>query len=1276
MGASAGGIEALESFFSALPADTGATFVVVLHLARDFPSQIPAILARRSALPVLPATHGARLLPNVVYVNTPTEDLAVERHTLRTTPRAIDNVGHFPIDALFTSLAVAHGQRGVAIVLSGTGSDGARGALAVRQAGGLVFAQSPESARFDSMPLALIDQGICDEIGAPSQLAAAVARSTSAEVMTDDDQATLRLVLATLERHGAVEVRAYKPDFVLRRLRRRMALSGVTDPLRYVETLADEHERSALVSDLLIGVTRLFRDPAAFDRLRAVLAEQSGERAEFRAWVAGCATGEEAYSVAMTLDEVFAATRRPFRVFATDINDSAIRHASAGVFDPAALAEVPADRRARYFLEEEGAFRVLPALRKRIVFSPHDLLRSPRFGDLDLVTCRNLLIYFRPEARTTVLAKLHEALRPGGLLMMGAGESTAPHDAAFTVVDLPSRIFRKVNRPLKVYASPQVPTTPRAAPRASAGPPLQEAYDRALEVMGVCGFLVDSHHQVVHVLGEAGRYLIHPSGKVTRSLLEIAVEGLRPGVGAALMDLGTSHAVVLDGKELAVTSHPLSGSGVVLVTIAEAVGDRGAPPRAVAEPVDPAALRALRYELQRSEGEREAASEEFQLATEELVASNEELQSTNEELQAVNEELVTLNSEHKRKIDELFALTSDLENLLASSQDGVLFLDTQGRIRRSTPGLERFLRVAPGDLGRHVLDLAPRFQPALSHEDLDAVIGGRSIEREVLLGDGGVALLRLQPYRLAGSASPEGAVLALTDITRLAQATRALEMRDHLLRQILDSLPGQSAILDEVGNIVMVNQRWRQFAAENGGDEALIGVGINYLTASAANVPVNLGITEVLGNRRDRYECVYPCHSPNVERWFNLRAERCFPDPVRVLVTHYDITPERRQEQLIEQMRATAAIAESRRQFLGVLSHELRSPMTGILALSDLLIKLSPSDEQRTYLQDMKKSAAALVTVLNDVLDFAALDGGHVRFEVERVDLQELVQSVRNLFVGRIDPARVTLVADCPTPLRVLAPGARLRQILVNFVHNAIKFTEAGSVRISARIEGTAEAPTLRLAVADTGPGIADARKQAIFLPFEQGSHHKLRVPGGTGLGLAIVADLAARMHGRAWVEDAPQRGSVFLAEIPVRLADAASDRPERALGVAPQRILVTEDDPLIQVVLRRLLVEDGHRVTLASDLAGARELLTREVFDVAILDRGLPDGDGVDLVREISGRDGPRPYLIAASAAVTPADKVDFVNAGVDGFLDKPFDLAGVRAALARAVQSRGPTG
>lgn len=1273
IGASAGGIEALESFFAALPVDTGATYVVVLHLARDFPSQIPAILARKSALPIIAASNGARLLPNTVYVNTPTEDLVIERHVLRAAPRAANNAGHFPIDAVFTSLAVTHGQRAVAIVLSGTGSDGSRGALAVRQAGGVVLAQSPESARFSAMPLALINQGICDEIAAPDQLAAAAARLCARAGPTDEDLAGLRLVIAALERFGSLDASAYKPDFVQRRVLRRMSLSGINDLSHYAEVLADDHERSALVRDLLIGVTRLFRDPVAFARLAEVVREQAGERAEFRAWVAGCATGEEAYSVAITLDEVFADAGRPFRVFATDMNDSAIRHASAGLLEAAALADLSPERCARYFREENGAFRVIPMLRRRLVFSPHDLLRSPRFGDLDLVTCRNLLIYFRPDVRSTVLAKIHESLRPGGLLMLGAGESTAPHDSAFTVVDLPGRLFRKGNQPLKTHAGAATVVVPRATPRPSTTLPLQEAYDRALELMGVCGFLVDEHHQIVHVLGDAGRYLAHPSGRATRSLLELATEGLRPGVGAALLDPGSRHSVEMGGRVLTVASHPLSGSNAELVTIVEAVG--AAPPlRTVAEaPVDVAAFRALRYELQRSENEREAASEEFQLATEELVASNEELQSTNEELQAVNEELVTLNGEHKRKIDELFALTSDLENLLATSQDGVLFLDSEGKIRRSTPGLERFLRVAASDQGRYVLDLAPRFQPALSDDDLGIVLGGKTIEREVLLAAGGVALLRLQPYWVAGRAKPEGAVLALTDVTRLAQATRALEMREHLLRQILDSVPGQSAILDETGTILMVNRRWRQFAAENDGDDALVGIGINYITASGANIPVAQGIGDVLGGQRDRYECVYPCHSPTEERWFNLRAERCFPDPVRVLVVHYDVTVERRQERVLEQMREATAVAESRRQFLGVLSHELRTPMTGILALSDLLIKLSPLDEQRAYLRDMKKSASALVNVLNDVLDFAALDAGAVKFEAERVDLRDLVSSVRSLFVGRVDPSRLTLSIESSVGIRVFAPEARLRQILVNFVHNAVKFTESGTIRISALLGGAREAPMLRLAVADTGVGVADDRKQAIFRPFEQGSHQKMRITGGTGLGLAIVADLAARMGGRAWVEDAPVRGSIFSAEVPVRLADGVGvDGVDDSVRVVPLRILVVEDDPLIQVVLERLLAEDGHRAMIAGSLAEARALLGRETFDVAIFDRGLPDGDGVELVREVRARGGLCPFLVAASAAVTPADKAVFAAAGIDAFLDKPFDLVGVRAVLVRAHHAR----
>lgn len=600
---------------------------------------------------------------------------------------------------------------------------------------------------------------------------------------------------------------------------------------------------------------------------------------------------------------------------------------------------------------------------------------------------------------------------------------------------------------------------------------------------------------------------------------------------------------------------------------------------------------------------------------------------------------------------------------LVAADIGAFVVDDAGRLRRVLGSGAAYLR-DPSEGAAARLDelIAVPLRPAL------AAVLAEPGERRVLLFEGRALLCTSS--RLAGTerlvafvpaGSPAAPALADPD-----------SAHDRLLGRLLDAIPGHAVLLDERGRIERCNTRWTRFTLDNGGDLTRTGPGTDYLAASADNHAVAFGIREVLEGTRPRYECTYPCHSPEEERWYYLRAERCFTDPVRVLVVHDDITRERQQERLAQDTRHARAIADAQRQFLAVLSHEIRSPMTAVSGLTDLLVRLDPAGAQRPLLTDLKRSCAALDAVLRDVLDFAALDGGSARFEVERVDLPELVRDVAAALEPRLDSTRVRLLTRCAPGLRVLAPETRLRQILTKFADNAARCTERGSITLSAALGGTADAPALRLSVVDSGPGVADSRKRAIFRPFEQGSHRKERVGGGTGLGLAIVAEIARRMSGRAWVEDAPTQGAAFHFEIPVSLADPppATDASTLAQPAA-LRLLVVEDDPLIQLVLTRLLDLGGHSVVVAGDLAAGRRALSAGAYDAVILDKGLPDGDGVDLARELRKRRGEAaaPFIIAASAAVRPADKSAFVAAGVDAFLDKPFDELGLHTVLRRAA-------
>jgi two-component system, chemotaxis family, CheB/CheR fusion protein len=827
VGASAGGLEALQEFFANIEENPGIAFIVIQHLSPDFKSMMSELIARHTQITVSDAEDGMELMPDRVYVLPNRKDIRIAEGRLVLTEREAVRGLHLPIDILFESLAQAQGELSAAVVLSGTGSDGTRGMRAVKEVGGMAFAQDPASSRFDGMPRSAIATGLVDCVLPAGDLAKALVRAVlspdavRAELQDEERQAIDRLY-DLIQTYAGVDFGLYKSATIERRIRRRLFIVGQTTIQGYVEYIERENsELDQLVRELLIGVTRFFRDTEAWTDLRTrdlpALIASVPAGGVLRGWVAGCSTGEEAYTLAMVLDDAIRESGRQisFRIFATDVNSGSVAFASAGAYAESAVLDVPEALRERYFERKDERYFVRRSLRDLITFAIHNLAADPPFTRLDLVTCRNLLIYLRPEVQLEALSRLTFGLRAGGLLFLGSSESlkesqlglrTANNKWKVFVADTDRRDSREQKRGiLPVSRTPSLSTRPLSSPPRGSDAVVQQVAER----FAPPGVAVSEGFDVLHLFGDAGRFLSMAAGKVTLNLLRMVPQGLsvmlsssarrvletREPLRLPQVDFGTGERI--DVRVEPLYGLPGVGRGMFICFelpvapggAAATVDIDHATSRRIAELEDELAL--TRDNLHSAVQDLETSNEELQATNEELVASNEELQSTNEELQSVNEELYTVNSEYQEKIDELERLNDDLENLLRFVSVGTLFLDRDLRIRRYNDRARSLFPLLAQDVGRPLDDIALKAHyPSLMTDVRSALEGNICEGQEVCSEDGAWWNVRVAPL-VRSDASTGGVILTFHDISRLKSASR----RAHCLLQAPEAFASVEGIV-------------------------------------------------------------------------------------------------------------------------------------------------------------------------------------------------------------------------------------------------------------------------------------------------------------------------------------------------------------------------------------------------------------------------------------------------------------------------------------------------
>jgi two-component system CheB/CheR fusion protein len=879
VGASAGGLAALTAFFAAAPPRTGLAFIVVMHHPADEPSHLPEILARRDGLDVVLAADGMRIEADRVYVAPPAARLTLVGGVVRLVDRDPGG-GDLPVDAFFRSLASDQTARAAGVLLSGTGSDGTLGARLIKAEAGVVIAQDPASAEHDGMPSSAIRAGAVDWVLRPEVMVerlmahvtqAGGARGTAGSTIAGE---TLQRILTLVRERTGRDFSEYKESTLIRRIERRMKLQRL-DGHGYLGFLQDQPgEIDQLFRDLLISVTTFFRDPEVWRALQDRALVEALRRATgsgtFRAWVPGCATGEEAYTVAIAVGEVCEreGIAVPVQVFGTDLDAAAIATARGGVYPMGVGADVGADRLPRWFQSEGGNLRLRQELRDRVVFALHDLLRDPPFTRLDLLSCRNLLIYLQPALQERLMPLFHYALKSGGLLLLGNSETVGPSSELFEPVDPRARLFRRREGPSRQrpapFAVPRGARPPLAAPVTAAasvagsspGGPLAAVVEAALAARYVPPtVVVDERGDVVHVSGRTGAYLELAPGGPSPNAFAMARPGLQLALTSAVREALARRTRVVhrdvevrgegDLIRVDVVAEPLESAripaGLVMVSFdrSQVTRDR---PAAPADGTEDLRIRELEEEVKRSTDDLQRMLEELQSANQELQSANEELQSANEELetskeemQSLNEELRTVNTELQAKVGALSEVNDDMTNLLDSTAIATVFLDRELRIKRYTQPVTGIINVIASDLGRPLADLTTTL--LYDHLIDDAALVLRTLavrEAHVTSRAGKHYLVRVLPYRTTHNVI-DGVVITFIDTTDL-DAVRVLAESHALALHIVESVREPLLVLGEDLRVTIANHAfYRRFGLDAAG---VVGARLGELDRGGWDIPV------------------------------------------------------------------------------------------------------------------------------------------------------------------------------------------------------------------------------------------------------------------------------------------------------------------------------------------------------------------------------------------------------------------------------------------------------
>ncbi len=1193
IGASAGGMDVIHEIFDNLPADTGFSFVIIQHLSPDYKSLLAELLSRHTMMKVFEASDNLKLESNSVYVIPSKKILTIENDRIRLSEKT-KTLPNNAIDIFFSSLAEQKKEKAVGIILSGTGSDGSKGIVDLKKNGGLVIIQDPATAAFDGMPTSAINTGSYDLILSPDMIADEIGyllgdsglKTFSPFILNSGDEAKFTEILQVIKSTSKFDFSLYKRPTLYRRLSKRMSEAGmnsVSDYLNFLRTNEDEVLR--LSQEFLINVTRFFRDREAFKEIQnniiPQLADAKKDGELLKIWCVACSTGEEAYTLAMICNEYFRSKNiiePKFKIFATDIDSKALEVAAQGIYKKDVINDVPAEYLERYFLKEGELYRVSPSLRKMIVFAHHDVLKDPPFSKLDLITCRNLLIYLTPILQKTALSKFHFAMNVDSVLMLGPSENIGHLKETMTEVNRKWKIYKcnskrsPIDRDFLISPLTQSNLMQNRNPsvRKNVSPDNSGILTEVLcEDRSLTGVFVDSDFNVRSAFGRFRDFLKFPEENFNLSIFKMVPQDLSLVLSLNLRramnqeetikirnfpvkyDEGERRINIIIKPESKAKTKTASGIFILLENITEyshsinLVPDSISSSDKVIELERQLAL--TRENLQEMIDEMDSVNEEMTSNNEEIVSANEELQSTNEELQSLNEELHTVNAEHQIKIKELIDLNDDLDNYFKNSDTGQILIDNNLIIRKFNPIVTQMINLIGNDIGRSISDISTNIKSVDLMNDIKEVIrNSNTIEKEFNIDSERYFLMRINPY-IRKDKTKDGAVISFFDITHARNLTSMLE-------GVFNSSPNGIVALKtlrnahkEIINFEVVSANIT-YAKIFGFDRSkLLGRTIRETDPHAYNTYMKLFVNCVESGQQSRMEF----YSTKYDKWYELIVVKMLDG---IICTYIDITERKKAADIIadnyEELKKSSFRLKDMNeqlersnfdlmQFASVASHDLKEPLRKIQTFGNILqsrIKDKLADGDLNYLQKMISASGRMQTLIEDVLTLSKLSNN--RIPLTLVNLHKIVKRILDDLEITIKEKNAVITLG-PLP-NVLAVPGQMHQMFLNLITNALKFTDKETPKILITeckpeihmISNPEFVPEkfLCIQVIDNGIGFEEEYVEKIFGIFQRLHGRQF---DGTGIGLAITKKIIENHHGFIVAEGEPGKGATFTILLP-----------------------------------------------------------------------------------------------------------------------------------------------
>ncbi len=1325
IGASAGGLDAVKQLISGIPSNTGMSFVIIQHLSPDFKSLMPELLAKHTKMKIYTAEENLEIKPNCIYLNERTKNLQLKGNKLMLLSKAPKGNLNLPIDIFFHSLGEEHQENTFGIILSGTGSDGSRGIKTIKEAGGTILVQEPGSAQFDGMPNTAISTNLVDFILPPAEIAQKVIQLNSKRIsilssssLADDSEGIYQDILDLVYKESGVNFKKYKNNTLLRRLEKRMSIHNIDTLNDYYSLIQNnEKERNTVYQEFLINVTSFFRDTEAFDVIKRKvipkLIDVNVKPKTIRIWVAGASTGEEVYSLAILIDNYIRINKLNFgfKIFATDIDKDALQIAGMGSYSVNNIVDIKENFLREYFLKHGDKIQIIKRIREKIVFSYHDVTKDPPFIRMDLISCRNLLIYFNSNTQQKVLSNFQYSLNKSGYLFLGSSESLGSVSNHFEVIDNKWKIYCNLTENNRLRSDEDFENEPSVGLRY-----LKENYNskflenkkQEYKEVDFYKFLskknsptsvfIDRNYDIIFVVGDLKDWFSIPDGFFQNNLLKITKDDLaaiiRNGVRRTVKEdknvtyKNLSVQVENEKRNFDLSFEKIPGfenySELYLIEFKNISSQTEANSIVLSETDLPnfskqriedleLELRDNKSELQNVVEELETSNEELQSSNEELMSSNEELQSSNEELQSVNEELYTVNTELQEKNKELEELNNDVTNLLNSSDIGTLFLDTDLNIRKFTPVIKRVFSLEDSDIGRSIKSFASEFdeneRKSLISNCKESLENLKSFEKEIQDNDGKWYLIRINPF-VTSTKKISGVVIALVDINQFKDDQQEIYKSNAEIIKVQEIAKIGSWYLDLASNEVSwTKELYKMYGFDPELPVPPYSEHMKLFTAESWD------ILSVALDRTAKEGIPYELELKTVTKdnsngWMWVRGEALRNDEGKIYAlwgAAQDITKRKNTEQsLIEAQQKAETANIYKNQFLANMSHEIRTPMNGLVGFANLLRNDNIDAPTRNkYIDIIENSSNQLLKLINDIIDVSKIEAKELKIEKALCKISELffnTETTFNELKKKKNKEHIQITANIEEKdknIIVLTDANRLQQILTNLVGNALKFTEKGSIEFGYYLNQD----KIYVYVKDTGVGIPKNKVDEIFDRFNQVNQKKGKHNEGTGLGLSISKGVVSLLGGDLQVKSKKSLGTTFSFEIPFvsgtiqkkKTRDQNNTRIEDLLK--NKTILVVEDEEVNIEYFKALFENISAKIIYATNGKMAVDIVeSGEKIEIILMDIRMPIMNGTDAAKKIL-LNFPKTKIIAQTAYAMSNDKAKFLKSGFVDYIPKPLN-------------------